>query len=566
MTRPTRSPESSNQQFVASHNSNAETQSTLDLSQVRAIKPRPSRPRSRKRRGKKSEIRLADRLRQTESILSTNELRKGLKLLRSPEIVTSNKVEGADLKSRASSWGVSLLTHALVALCLAYILFPLPSKPTEILGEFSSEIGDQLDVITNDEGNLNPNDDPFYDLEIPEDVKIDDMIVFEDVEKKIVDNVDAAPFEQTRTDAVDNLSGRADPGLKNDLLAKYGGSQLTEKSVEAGLAWLAKQQQKDGSWSILGPYSNGVRSEVDNKPAATALALLAFQGAGNSRVKGKYAGAVRRGWTWLLKQQKPNGCFTPDQRVHEALFYTHALCTLALCEEIALEKKSNPTLRKSAQSALDYLIENQHKDLGGWKYDPQVGSDLSVTAWCVMALRTAEFAGLTVPKTTYDKVSSFLDSVSYDDGAGYVYQLDSKGRVPDSEKRPSMTAAGLLCREYLGWGPSVPALQRGAESLVQKDNLVRVPNNSENYSCNVYGWYVASTALKGLGPYNKHWRQWNASLSTELPKLQEPPKSKEEGSWSPAYDEYAFGGGRLYVTALSILSLEVYYRHLSFTP
>ena len=70
-------------------------------------------------------------------------------------------------------------------------------------------------------------------------------------------------------------------------------------------------------------------------------------------------------------------------------------------------------------------------------------------------------------------------------------------------------------------------------------------------------------ALKGLGPYNQYWRIWNKVLSSELPKRQVPPNSQEAGSWNPESDEYAFGGGRLYVTCLSILSLEVYYRHLS---
>ncbi|MDD3587070.1 MAG: squalene--hopene cyclase, partial [Thermoguttaceae bacterium] len=48
----------------------------------------------------------------------------------------------------------------------------------------------------------------------------------------------------------------------------------------------------------------------------------------------------------------------------------------------------------------------------------------------------------------------------------------------------------------------------------------------------------------------------------QLPTHQVPRGKKEAGSWNPDLDEYGLGGGRLYVTCLSILCLEVYYRHL----
>src|SRR5690606_32876866 len=67
-------------------------------------------------------------------------------------------------------------------------------------------------------------------------------------------------------------------------LAAYGGNGTTEASVELGLQWLKKNQQQDGSWSLLGPFSSG--PYVDNKVSATAMALLAFQGAGHTHMSG----------------------------------------------------------------------------------------------------------------------------------------------------------------------------------------------------------------------------------------------------------------------------------------
>ena len=512
-----------------------------------------------------SQIQTSRRWKAPKPVVMTRQDLQGVRELAEDEkdLFLSDDVAGISAKQGISSWTISIVLHAIIILILAFLLLPGIAPPPELEATFSAELGDQLDFLTEDEGNLNPNDALEYELTTPEEVRVDDLVVFEEKELPFDPKADAPTFEQTRVEMSEMLSGRTDPGLKNDLLAKYGGNKLTEEAVQRGLEWLRKQQQKDGSWSLKGPYQGGLASKTDNAPAATALALLAFQGAGNTRTTGDFAVCVRKGRVWLLRQQDESGCFTPKEHVHEALFYTHAICTLALCELITLEKKANPDLRKHAKAAVEYLLENQNQETGGWRYEPQVGSDLSVTGWCLMALRTAEMAGIKIPKSSYDKISSFLDSIAYDDGAGYVYQLDSKGRISDMEKRPSMTATGLLCREYLGWAQDSKALLRGAETLADDENLIRFPTTkNERFSHNVYGWYSTSMALKGLGPYNKYWRAWNRALSSELPKRQEPEKTKEAGSWDPQYDEYAFGGGRLYVTCMTILCLEVYYRHM----
>lgn len=482
------------------------------------------------------------------------------------ELILSDEAGVVTAKQRASSWGLSVFVHAVIILILTFVFFPLKPQPRELEAVFSTEIGDQLDFLTDDSGNLNPNDADNYAFTVPEELKVEDAVVFEKRELPFESDVAAPIFDQSRIEMSDMLSGRTDPGLKNDLLSKYGGNKTTEESVEAALRWLRRQQEKDGSWSLNGPYKDGIHS-LDNRPAATALALLAFQGAGNTRESGEHSIAVRRGWTWLLKQQNADGSFAPSIRSSEALFYTQAICTIALCEMITLEKSVSSSVRKQAKAAVDYLLENQHAKLGGWKYAPQESSDLSVTGWCVMALKTAEMANISIPESNYKRVSAYLDSISYDDGAGYVYQLVSN-EVTEAEKRPSMTATGLMCREYLGWSQTEPALLRGAATLASDENLIRFPESEEEieengFFHNVYGWYSTSMALKGLGPYNKYWRRWNTALSRELPKQQEPQSSDEAGSWDPKYDEYSFGGGRLYVTCLCVLCLEVYYRHLS---
>ena len=48
----------------------------------------------------------------------------------------------------------------------------------------------------------------------------------------------------------------------------------TEKAIESGLVFLQRHQSENGSWSMVGPYSDGGMSKNDT--AATAMALLAL--------------------------------------------------------------------------------------------------------------------------------------------------------------------------------------------------------------------------------------------------------------------------------------------------
>lgn len=473
--------------------------------------------------------------------------------------------EKKPLAERIYSWLMSVSIHIIIMILLALLLFPTQRAKISPEFIFSDHLGDQLEMMTLDEGNLNPTQAEQYALEVPKELRIDNLLVYEKEPLPFVDNVQGVFFDQSRIEMRDLLSGRTDPGTKNDLIAKYGGNKLTSESVRWGLIWLAKQQDKKlGSWSLKGPYQNGRLQE--NTVAATGMALLAFEGDGNTRFFGEYKIVVQKGWRWLLRQQKSDGGFYEVEADTSDHFYGHAICTIALCELLAMEQRLDSDTRDikiAAERAIRYLLDMQNKELGGWRYIPGIESDLSATGWCLMALQTARMAEMTVPQDALERVSAFLDKVAYDDGSQYAY-MATNGLPTD--KRPSMTATGLLCRVYLGWDIKNPALIKGAEVLILPENLIRYPRPDEGKKAiyqNVYGWYSASLVLKQLGPFSKYWRTWNKELCSELPNHQEKQGSLEAGSWNPSGDEFGFAGGRLYVTCLSILCLEVYYRHLA---
>ena len=338
------------------------------------------------------------------------------------------------------------------------------------------------------------------------------------------------------------LSGR-EQGMRESLLQAYGGTRGTQKAVTEGLNWLVRMQGSDGLWSMTGPYSNGASTE--NQSAASGLALIAFQGAGYTTEGNKrdpFTRAVSRGWAALLDQQKENGNFFQDGRGNGRL-YTQAICTIALCELYGMTDDSR--YRDAAQRAIDYCVKTQSPE-GGWRYTARRDSDLSVTGWFVMALQSARMAGLEVPTPTLRQTTKFIESVSHDGGSRYAYTLRDSPTL-------SMTAEGLLCRQYLGWRHDDPRLQEGADILIK--NLPSWKNGKRNS----YYWYYATQVCHHMESI--HWQTWNERMREVLPANQ-ILKGRERGSWDPRGDRWATSGGRLFGTCLSIYMLEVYYRHL----
>ncbi len=352
-------------------------------------------------------------------------------------------------------------------------------------------------------------------------------------------------------------------------MAQRAGEPKTEAAIHQGLEFLARYQLPDGSWSLnrFDTEHPLHKRQLDSDMAATGLAVLAFQGAGYNHLEFKYARQVNHAIRWLVKNQGEDGLLylESDEASNNACrLYSHGIAALALTEAYGMTQ--DPTLKEPAQKALNYIAYSQHPRKGGWRYFAEMrkrSSDTSVSGWMVMALQSGRLSGLEVEDSTFESIASWL-KVAADPANESLYRynpyaVNSSGvsRIQGRNASPSMTAVGLLMRIYTGWERDDPRLVAGANYLISE----QMPGETLKLR-DTYYWYYATQVLKHVdGPL---WEAWNSTLRPLLIRTQE--KSGDyAGSWDPygpVPDRWAPFGGRLYVTTMNLLSLEVRHRLL----
>ncbi len=354
---------------------------------------------------------------------------------------------------------------------------------------------------------------------------------------------------------------RNEDAMNQDLQAMGPLGPKTEEAIERGLEFLAKHQREDGSWRL---EDFGDEPRLRSDTAATALALLSFQGAGYSHEQFRYQKTCKRAIDWLIDNQKADGdLYRPMDEASDlnAWIYSHAIASLALCEAYGMTQ--DESIRKGAQRSIDFLAAGQDPSAGGWRYSPRIGSDTSVTGWAMMALKSAELAGLKVPPKVFVGISKWLSGSEASAQERYLYRYNWLANTPEAIHgripTPVMTSVGLLMRFYLGWRRTTPDMQRGTDWLLDRPPSLGTPQAPQR---DTYYWYYASQVMFHMG--GERWQKWYRTLDPILIDTQET-EGKYAGSWNPsgeipdAWGPYA---GRLYVTTMNLLSLEVTYRHL----
>lgn len=331
---------------------------------------------------------------------------------------------------------------------------------------------------------------------------------------------------------------------------KRGATPATELAVKAALKWFAENQEADGRWNagrhgagredlVLGRnrLSAGTRADT----GMTGLALLAFLASGHTHLKGDYRENVRRGLEYLLRAQARDGDLGGEATAY-ARMYCHSMAAFALSEAYGMTQDHR--LRPFVQRAINYTVAAQDPTGGGYRYNPGDPGDTSQAGWQLMALKSAELAGVSFPVKTRNGLIRYLRSVSAGEHGGLASY-----RPQEQVTRP-MTAEAMVCWQFLGLKREHPACDEAGDYLMGE-----LPGQGE---ANLYYWYYGTLATYQLG--GEHWEKWNEALTRTLVTSQRT-KGPLAGSWDPntVWGGY---GGRVYSTALATLCLEVYYRYL----
>ncbi len=330
--------------------------------------------------------------------------------------------------------------------------------------------------------------------------------------------------------AVQPASGQAPPAPAPPLPKHV--TPDTQAAIDAGLAYLARTQSRDGGWRNTGAYG---RYPV----AMTGLAGLALLMNGNTTTQGPYAQQVDRAARFLVDSSTPSGLITRPQENQGKPMHGHGFATLFLAELYGMtedaerQRRIHDTLTDAIR-----LIGLSQSRLGGWYYTPESGGDEgSVTITQVQGLRACRNAGLAVPKQVIDEAMNYLKLSTRSDG-GIAYRAQMRG-----PSRPAITAAAVCCWFNAGDYDN-PMAQRALR--FSKENIEVRPSRANHYS---YAHLYLSQAL-----YLSSEEEWD----DYFPRMRENllRQQREDGSWPGDYV------GPVYGTAIALVILQLPFNQL----
>ncbi len=350
-------------------------------------------------------------------------------------------------------------------------------------------------------------------------------------------------------------------------LEQYGGSKETEAAVSGGLGYLAGIQSPQGFWGAADDRHEKYGHVAVGK---TALALLAFLGAGHTPVSStEHAEVARKAVDFLLAiQDGPTGHFGYTEA------YSHGIATYALAECYAItheERLRAPIERAVGQILLHQESNDDPRFFGGWGYyypDGRVFDPwprVSITAWQVMALESAQLGGLTIDSHVFARAKGFLQRAWDEDRGAFRYSHDPTRLGSGYDILPGSTPAAMFALSLLGEDVASETFARARRFVLERAPRSYRFTGSDDFvhraQGNLYFWYYGTLAMFRVG--NAAWERWNVAMKDTL-----LPAQESNGSWRPicVYADYAGDddADRSYTTAINVLTLEIYYRY--FTP
>lgn len=303
-----------------------------------------------------------------------------------------------------------------------------------------------------------------------------------------------------------------------------------EEAVRKGFEYLRRQQKPDGSFG-QGRFGQHV--------GVTSLCAISLMADGNIPGRGEFGECVQKALDFVLDHSTETGLLVSDE-THGPM-YGHGFATLFLGEIYGMNQQDD-RVRDALVRAVQLIVSSQN-DEGGWRYNPVPDdADVSVTICQVMALRSARNAGIKVPKSTIDDAIRYVRACQNADG-GFRYMKDLGGSAWPR------TAAGVASLFYAGVYED-QSIERGLDYLKQN----AFPRGGGGFTGGFsqphyfYGHYYAVQAMYLSG--GERWRTWWPAIRDELLAKQNP-----DGSWSDPQ-------GDAYGTSMALIVLQMPKRYL----
>jgi hypothetical protein len=330
-------------------------------------------------------------------------------------------------------------------------------------------------------------------------------------------------------------------------------------SVDESLKWIASQQNRDGSFPTL-PQA---------QPGVTSLCVLAFMSHGHLPGEGEYGERLNKAIDYIRGCQKrngllalvaPNGEQMSRQINHDigyTVAYNHAIAGLVLCEAYAMDgseraKELEPAIKRAMDATLE--MQNWPKDYpedeGGWRYLDDYDdrdSDLSVTGWQLMFLRSAKNAGFDVSDEPIARAVGYVRRCFRHDVGAFSYKTG-----PENRASRGMAGAGVLALAHSGLHNTPEAklagewiLRSGFDEYLGYGNLNGDRREDDRYH---YGLLTCCQAMYQLG--GDPWRQFYPPTVHAILSAQQP-----DGSWPRENHRRDAEFGNAYTSAICVLAL-----------
>jgi hypothetical protein len=335
--------------------------------------------------------------------------------------------------------------------------------------------------------------------------------------------------------------------------------EQVQTAVAAGVAWLKRVQEGDGSWgpcSTTVTYTGHTRRTLQFFAGPTLLALYTLGVCGED----SKSPTVRAGYEWLHNHYRATQVWTRGGSSSEMGTFEAAALLLALP---VIHEGFPPPVRKGGKTgfkrprrsripkddwlwmheAVVFLTEGRsgrsgfrgcQTARGGWGYGAATVTtvaEMAATHFALLGLRSAARAGYPVPAKVWYGATAFLTKMQTA-GRGFGYREPGQGTA-------GMTAAGivswLICREQLGLArkripPEIDALL--PEKWMHLDRTWVTEANPGPHPVRPYHfyalWAAGQAATLGGRPY-VGGKEWYTSGARYLLGKQE-----KDGHWTDA--------------------------------